>query len=451
MKKFVAILLATMLLAACVPALAEQQEGYPEVVDGIDFGGQTVYIYDWWSDANRKDAPSVEEQARYDYLDWLMETYNCKFINTAEGSYSTIADEMIKFCNAPDDSLRIYVLPANYVGAGMSNSFFAPWNNIDLIDLSDEKWNGSVAQFMSKNGNVYGINVGKSEPRTLVYFNKRLLNEAGIDPESLYDMQADGTWTWDVFVDMIAKITRDVDNDGITDIYGLTGNSNYLYQMGVFSNGGSYFKFNDEGKLEIAINSNEAMEGLKWAKDLWMDYGFKMPDDGEPNYYKDAFLDGYCAFCVHWAYAGFNDNSEFVNMTDEYGAVAFPMGPKSDTYVTVVSDNVVVIPSLYDDETVRKLAFIYDMFTQPTPGFEDDEYSWVGNKYNYTDDRAVDETYGMLREAEHCRTDISVYLGSENDVMGAPLLWKLNYGDPSELVDAAMPVWTTLCDAFNGD
>ena len=58
MKKLVSLLLlAAMMCAILVPALAE----YPEVVEGIDFGGATIYIYDYWSgDGARVENPNEE-------------------------------------------------------------------------------------------------------------------------------------------------------------------------------------------------------------------------------------------------------------------------------------------------------------------------------------------------------------------------------------------------------
>ena len=41
MKKLFALLLAALMLLACVSAFAEEAE-YPEVVEGIDFGGATI-------------------------------------------------------------------------------------------------------------------------------------------------------------------------------------------------------------------------------------------------------------------------------------------------------------------------------------------------------------------------------------------------------------------------
>ena len=78
------------------------------------------------------------------------------------------------------------------------------------------------------------------------------------------------------------------------------------------------------------------------------------------------------------------------------------------------------------------------------------EFSWVGNKYNVTDDRAVDETYAMLREPEHCFANATLYLGSVNDILGSPLLWQLGGNEPGALVEAATPAWQALCDTFNG-
>ena len=69
MKKIMALVLAAlMLLGCCSFAVAEDvPEGYPAKIEGLDLGGQTVYIYDWWSNddeahSSRKADPDEEEQ-----------------------------------------------------------------------------------------------------------------------------------------------------------------------------------------------------------------------------------------------------------------------------------------------------------------------------------------------------------------------------------------------------
>jgi len=453
MKKLVAVLMAVLMLLASVSALAEAPEGYPEVVPGIDFGGQTIYIYDYWTaSADRVAEPSEEQQAQYDYRDWIEATYNCKIVQIAKGDWGSNSQELVNFVSAPDGTLCLYILPPDFVGGPMGNGALAPWNGEGaLIDLSDKQYNAATVDFMTANGKVYGISTGNSEPRQCLYFNKRVLEEAGIKWEEIYDMQADGTWTFQAFEDLLKQIQKDNDNDGIWDIYGMTGSNVDMYRVAVFSNGGCFFDYDENGKLAIAAGSDNTLEALAWAKDVWNTYGYQQPADGSWDYYKEAWKQGFCGFYMYQTYGGFNPNSEMADMADEWGCVAFPVGPKGTPgcYTNIVSDNVTVIPNVYDAKTTAWLAYIYQLWSATTPGY-DEEDAWIGEKYNYTDDRAVDETYAMLRMPEHCSADKCLYLGSVNDVEGADYLWNLGGSDPQALLESKTPVWQGLLDAFNG-
>ncbi len=449
MKKTLALLLALAMLMT-VAAFAEAPEGYPEIVEGIDFGGETIYIYDYWTaSADRVADPTDEQQAQYDYRDWLEATYNCKIVQIQKGDWGSNVTELTNFVTAPDGTLCLYILPPDFVGTPMANNLFADWTKSEYIDLTDEKWNAATVNFMSKGGAVYGVATGATEPRQCLFFNKTVLENAGIDWDTIYDMQAEGTWTWDAFEEMLIKIQQDTDNDGIVDIWGMTGNNSDFYIMGVISNGATFFAFNDAGELEVTVTSDAALEGLNWAKRMWATYAYQQPADGNWDYFKQAFKQGFQGFYMYQTYGGFNDGAELSDTEFEWGCVAFPKGPQGTTYLHVSSDNVTVIPNVYDDETVAKLAFIYDMWTNATPGY-DDEDGWIGNKYNFTDDRAVDETYAMLRQGDHAIAQAALYLGSVNDILGAPLLWNIGWQEPAEAIEAAMESWQALCDNFNG-
>ena len=76
MKKLVSLLLAAMLVTLCVPSLAaDAPEGYPAVVEGIDFGGATLYINPYWDPAVRSEDPTEDQELTYAFQDWIMETY----------------------------------------------------------------------------------------------------------------------------------------------------------------------------------------------------------------------------------------------------------------------------------------------------------------------------------------------------------------------------------------
>jgi len=451
MKKLVALLMAVLMLLASVAALAEAPEGYPEVVPGIDFGGQTIYIYDYWSASSERAAePTEEQQAQYDYRDWIEATYNCHVVQIAKGDWGSNATELVNFVAAGDAStLCFFILPPDFVGGPLANNALMAWNN-DLIDLADaEKWNQfTIGAYTGADGKVYGVSTGVTEPRQCLYFNKRVLEEAGIEWEKIYDMQADGTWTFEAFEDMLNQIQKDTDNDGVPNIYGMTGSNVDMYRVAVFNNGGKFFDYDENGKLVIAAGSDNTLEALAWAKNIWNTYGYQPPADGSWDYYKDAWKQGFCGFYMYQTYGGFNDNSEMADMVDEWGCVFFPKGPKGDTMYHIASENVTVLPNVYDAETAAKMTFIYDLWTNPTPGYEED--NWIGNKYLYTDERAVDETYAMMRMPEHTAFDPVYSLGSVNDVEGADYLWNLGGSDPQALLEAKTPVWQGLLDAFNG-
>ena len=232
MKKILALVLAAMLLMGMCSALAEAPEGYPEKIEGLDFGGRTVYIYDWWGNddaehSTRNPEPDPETQALYDYRDWLEETYNVKIVETALSDWGGNPTELTNInmnggLNGKGDEgdWCIIAIAADFAPSTLKNDLYMPWQ----IDLSGEKWNPVTNKFMTKaDGKVYGVHVGKTEPRSCLFFNKRVLEEAGIDWNTIYDMQADGTWTWEAWENIMAQVQRDTDNDGVIDIYGLTG------------------------------------------------------------------------------------------------------------------------------------------------------------------------------------------------------------------------------------
>ena len=447
MKKIMALVLAAMMLLACCSALAE---GYPEKVEGIDFGGAEVQILDYWSgDGARVENPNEEQAAQYAYRDWINETYNVNLHQLQGGDWGTCAEEMINFKDNPDGSLRMYIIEPGKVGSLVARGYAAPIPGT-YVDFASGAWNAAEIDFMTVGGQLYGMYKGNSEPRGCLYFNKRVLEEAGIDWNTIYDLQKDGKWTWAAFEEMLKTITKDTDNDGVNDIYGILGSGDDMYVCAVFSNGGCFFDFDENGKIFPAMNSDATIEALTWGQGIQQKYWAPTPEGANWDWYKDAWKQGYCGFYMYQTYGGFNDNSEMADMEDEWGCVAFPVPEEGGNYITVNSDNITLIPSCYDAETVAKLTFIYDMWTNPTPGY-DDEDAWIGNKYNFTDERAVDETYAMLREPEHVVVNRVVALGTQNDVLGNSLLWALGGSTPAELIEAGMPEWQARCDTYNAE
>ena len=457
MKKLVSLLLAVMMLAVCAASLAEVPEGYPEVIEGLDFGGATLYINPYWAPPGRVDTPNEDLQAEYDYKDWLMETYHVTVVEEQLGGWGdSQVEEIQKFISKGDaNEYRLFIMPPGFVGKPMANGWFADWNNNDLLDFSRDKWNTGIIDFMTKGNQVFGIATGAPEPRQCLFFNKKVLERAGIDWNTIYDMQKDGTWTWDAFEALCAQLTVDNNADGVYDVYGLTGNTTDLWLASVFSNNGSFFDFDENGKLVITAGSDNTTEALTWAANLWNNYARGQAEGENWDFFKEAFKAGDCAFYIYQTYGGYNENAELADMSDPWGCVAFPKGPRGDDYVFIISDNVVVCPSIYDADTTKKIQKFYDLWTDTPPGVDDSE-AWIGRKYEIcSDERAVDETYAMLRDPAHARGDKSLYLGDNNTILGSQVygnyLWGMLGDTPAKLLEGITPTWEALCAVFNGD
>ena len=163
MKKIMALVLAAlMLLGCCSFAAAEDVPAeYPEIIEGLDFGGATVYINDWYSTGERAEEPTEEQQAQYDYWDWLEATYNVKLVETKLGDWDGMVSELQNIVSNKDNSeLRIIGVSGGFIAPVQANGLFSEWT------YGLENFNEATVKFMTLGGKCYGVCGGKYfEPR----------------------------------------------------------------------------------------------------------------------------------------------------------------------------------------------------------------------------------------------------------------------------------------------
>lgn len=110
---------------------------------------------------------------------------------------------------------------------------------------------------------------------------------------------------------------------------------------------------------------------------------------------------------------------------------------------------VAVIPSCYDKETAEKIAFAYNLWTNPTPGYEDDKDSWKDGYYTkFRDERAVDETLTMMFDSAIVNTDYSDFVFGLN--LGT-IIWDTYalVSTPAEKIEQVSDSWQALIDDAN--
>ncbi len=416
----------------------------------IDLGGMEIIIRDWWS-GDPTDPANDYEEAQQEYRDWAQETYNFTIKQQAISDWGSTPADFVDYATTGGDENYIWILrddPA--ITSAISNGLMYDLSSLDCLDFSKEKFQrNKLHEQYSKDGKIYAMYAGFSEPRTGVYFNKRLLTEAGIDPESIYDMQAEGTWTWDAFEDLLSKVQRDTDNDGVIDVYGMTLNEGVMTTVAIFSNGGDIVGKDASGKYTYDLENPETLEALEWTVDMFTKYDAEVanPEGAEWDYYKEQFLNGQAAFLPEDEYAGCPGNF-LEDMQDEVGFVMFPKGPKGKDYINVWSNNPVAIPACYDADKAWKLAFAWDLWTNQPEGYEDFNGNISTARNGIFDTRAVDETITMMTQPEH--GTIAYHGMIPNMSIGEQLIWNITPGCVvSEQVEAIADTWKTYIDDAN--
>ena len=447
-KALLAITAAAMVMSA--QAVMADEEDYTVITDEngdpVDLGGMDIVIRDWWS-GDPAEPTNDYEEARDEYREWIQETYNFTISQKAISDWTSTPADFVDYATTGGDENYIWILrddPA--ITSALSSGLMYDLATLDCLDFSLPKFQrNKLHEQYAKGDSIYAMYAGYSEPRTGVYFNKRLLNDAGIDPETIYDMQADGTWTWDAFEEMMAAVQRDIDNDGVIDIYGLTLNEGNMTTIAVFSNNGSYIGKNDDGYF-YNLESPETLEALEWTVDMFTKYDLPDPEGAEWDYYKEAFINGQAAFMVEDEYAGTPGNF-LQDMEDEVGFVMFPKGPQRDDYINVWSNNPVAIPACYDADKAWKLAFAWNLYTDQPAGYED--YMDLSNAAaGIFDMRAIDETIPMMMDEDH--GTVAYHGLIPNLSLGEQFVWNIAPGSVvSEQVEAIRDTWKAYVDEAN--
>lgn len=430
-------------------ASTAESDGYTVLTDKdgnpYDLGGMNITIADWFSSDEEKEAATDYDEAREEYLDWIQTTYNFTITQKATTSWDDAPEDFVNYATTGDDENYLFCLyQGSALTSAMQSGLCYDLSTLDCLDFSDEKWESAVEELMTNaDGAIYGMRGIPHEPTAGIYFNKRLLQEAGIDPDSLYELQDNNEWTWDKFEEMCKKVQKDTDNDGVIDQYAMTNFTSSLYPAAVFSNGGEFIGKDDSGYFND-LESDKTMEALNWALKMLDNYEMVYPEDAEWDYTFTAFANGEAAFTCADAYRASSWNSD---MEDDFGFVCFPMGPEMDHYVNYSQDNVYVIPSCYDEQKAWNIAFAYDLYTAPVPGYEDYE-AWKSDYYQaFRDTESVDDTLAIMVDS-----GVPMFEKAVNGIdMGSDLYWGISDDNtPAQAAEAIKNTWQSYIDKTNG-
>lgn len=455
-KKIICMALIALAAASSVTAAKKkkndayknvQVQKNPKTKKKWDFGGMEVIIGDWWTDPTRP-AASKQEEDLFAWRNWTNETYNVKVTQQALTGWGSNPQFVTNFCITGGEENYVLIIDGRSANQGVRANLFTDLSTIKSVNYKDDsKYDQGVVQKLAKGNSFYAFNWGKPEPKEGVFFNKRLLEESGFDPELPYNLQKEGKWTWETFEDLCKKLTKDTDNDGVIDKYALTTFSTTFAMGALSSNGGSYIGKDANGKYFNNAGSDKSMEAWNWIAHMAATYQQPKPDDAANwDWFYTAFVNGEAVFLADEEYNA-APQGKFGSMADDFGFVCFPLGPSGDgKYKTTHNSNMCIIPSCYSAETAEKIAKAVDLWLEPVPGYDGPD-AWKESYYgSFRDARAVDETIQLMMDTPNPRYDTLIAGLNTGDMIYG--IWG-GWVTPTEAYENTKNIWQGLIDDSN--
>lgn len=443
-------------------SVEEEVEPYTVLKDKdgnvYDLGGITVTIRDWFT-GPREEPKTEYEEALWEWRDWIQEKYNFKVETAKIGDWGTVCGDFVEYASTGgDDTNYVFTIHGGDAAflAAIDDGLVYDLSTLDCLDFTEPKFTlNNCHKFYSFGGKTYAMHFGPAEPRTGVYFNRRLIEDAGIKVDDIYDMQANGTWTWDAFTDICETIMQtiaDKDKDGTIDIWPIAVNEGVMTKQTIFSNGGCIVNMEDDGTYTYHLDDAEAQEALEWVRDTFTKYDWNGPADAQWDYYMGQFKNGEAVFLLDQQYCATPGNYLY-DMEDELGFVMFPMGP-SGSLVQVPDDNPMIIPACYSEERAWACAFVASLWNELVPGYEDYNPFINSTRTGNFDNRACEETIPMM--GTNAVLDYSGIIPDNSDFMNGPFLYTVgpNCAPISQIMDGMRDIAKTkIADAnkkYNG-
>lgn len=418
-----------------------------------NLGGIEIIIGDHWSPETPAPPSTQQEEDTLKYREEIMAKYNFTIQPKTVAGWG---DDMINLCvnsiTENNPAAQIFNLDYRFVAKPMANGLFYDLATLSSdLDFSEDKWNENVKWIMTKGSSIYGMRAEASEPRGGVIWNKRLFEEAGLDPDLPYKLQREGTWTWSKFEELCGILTRDTNQDNVTDVYATCSQGAATLGCLVASIGQDWFTIDANGKVQNNCRNADVLKAMNFAVELY-NKGYEKPQPADTgwDWFYPAFQAGEAAMTFNEEYTCQPGNSYGDAMADDVG---FVMPPKPDgqaEYRSYVCDNICIIPSCYDAETASKIAFGYNVYTMNTPGY-DDPLDWLTPYYShFNDEYAVEETIINFNDPTKVSSKVETVIAGLNV---GDLVWQYPFQNftPADRVEEIWDSWQAILDENNNN
>lgn len=309
---------ATVTTESSSEAVGASIEVAKEALDNVAVEGDysdadlTVFIF----------AQEHEKTVYQSLIDRFTESTGAKV--TFEVTTSDEYAQKILAYKAADDMPDIFYVGPEAVASNVDDGYLLPLDDYVDADVINNLW-GAVGSAYRYDGVTAGTGEGSlyclpKDFSTFAFaYNKELFDEAGLaypDPENPY--------TWDEFVEVCTKLTKDTDGDGEVDQWGTANALQWALDAFIYTNGGHFL--NDDYTKVVIDGQQEFIDAFQYFADLTCKYGVTptVEQDTALGGYQ-RWLDGQIGFyaCGTWDVGAFMDKKTFPY---EWGLCGWPTG-----------------------------------------------------------------------------------------------------------------------------
>lgn len=242
----------------------------PNLPEGLDFGGQDFMFlvssandtngvdwvtYDIWVESANGDAIN---DAVFTRNSFLKDEYNVNIVQTDSGSTTTLALTQ-KSVKAGSDDYDAVITNIAAGGTLAQSGMIYNLYDVAYIDLTMPWWDQRAVEDLSIGGKVYyatgDVTVINNDATWVLMFSKKLAEDNNIG--NLYDFVRSGNWTFDMMLERMKIVARDVNGDGKMgyeeDIYGFATHASSGPGL-MYASGEKITKKDAEGYPALAVN-----------------------------------------------------------------------------------------------------------------------------------------------------------------------------------------------------
>ena len=229
-------------------------------------------------------------------------TYEFKENGEMEGVSSILNDQVIA---GTDEYQQVLFHPIHGVSSLVVNGQAYDFAALPNVDLGAEWWDlEDMESLRVGKYYVYGRSDFMISAPHVVIFNKTMIDDLNL--ESPYDLVEDGTWTIDAMISMAKSAVRDANNDGkympFEDTFGIALSEISKFNSFLIACDQPISKKNDEGRLELALNTEKTVKIVEKFYDLWTTNGAVYVGADNLGYginHEGLFGEGRALFVIH--------------------------------------------------------------------------------------------------------------------------------------------------------